>query len=150
LPTHNNQSYLGSNSGKLEKAELWRMGWFRTNRGGVAWLAFFALACQFFLSFGHVHVGKFTGADPVAWAVADSNSSSPAVAPLSPQQRPTRLAVRPCAICVNINIASALLLVDAPAVTRPTFFFHVLPWPLPTGERVLRHFPFSARGPPDA
>jgi hypothetical protein len=127
------------------------MGWFRTNRGGVAWLAFFALACQFFLSFGHVHVGKFTRAGLAAQVIADGNNSSPAVAVSSPQQRPTRLAAGFCAICVNIKIASALLPVDAPAVTRPKFFFHILPWPLPKGERVpFRQFPFNARAPPDA
>lgn len=127
------------------------MGWFRTNRGGVAWLAFFALACQFFLSFGHVHVGEFTRTGLAASAIADGNNSSPAVAPSSPQQRPTRHAAAFCAICANINIASALLLVDAPAVTRPKFFFHVSPWPLPTGGHVpFRRFLFSARGPPDA
>jgi hypothetical protein len=127
------------------------MGWFRTNRGGVTWLALFALACQFFLSFGHVHVGKFAGGGPVVWAIADNSNSSLAVAPSSPQQRPTKPAARFCATCVNIHIASALLLVDAPGVTPPKLFSHVSPWPLPADECVsFRHFPFNARGPPHA
>jgi hypothetical protein len=127
------------------------MGWFRTNRGRVAWLAFFALACQFFLSFGHVHAGKLPGAGLVALAIADGSNSSPSLAPSSPEQAPTKLAAGFCAICVNINIASALLMVGAPAVTRLSYFFRALPWPLVAGEPVpTRYFLFSARGPPDA
>jgi hypothetical protein len=111
----------------------------------------FALACQFFLSSGHIHVGKITSAGLAAQVIAYGNNSSSAVAPSSPQRRSPRLAAGFCTICVNINIGSALLLVDAPAVARPDFFFHFLPWPLPTRERVsFRHFLFSARGPPDA
>src|SRR6266436_730127 len=67
------------------------MRWFRSNRGGVAWLAFFALACQLLLSFGHVHVGKFSGGS-AAWATAESGDASADVPPSSPQKNPTGLA----------------------------------------------------------
>jgi hypothetical protein len=127
------------------------MGWFRTNRAGVAWLAFFALACQFFLSFGHVHVSKITSAGLAAWVTAEGNDSSSATEPKFPQQRPARLAEGFCGICVNVNIAGALLMVDAPGVTGPSFFFHVMLWPLAADKPVrFHHFLFSARGPPDA
>ena len=42
------------------------MRWLRSNTGGVAWLALFALVCQLVISFGHVHIGNAnTGS---AWA----------------------------------------------------------------------------------
>src|SRR5262249_50284667 len=83
------------------------MRWFRSNRGSVAWLAFFALACQLLLSFGHVHVGKFSGGS-AAWAAAENGDASANVPPSSPPKNPTRLAGDFCAICANLRLANAL------------------------------------------
>jgi hypothetical protein len=67
------------------------MGWFRSSRSGVAWLAFFALACQLVLSFGHVHLGNFGGGSGT-WAAVVYGDNSPAAVPQSPPQKgPTGL-----------------------------------------------------------
>jgi hypothetical protein len=124
------------------------MGWFRTNRGTVAWLAFFALACQLFLSFGHVHVGKFSGGS-AAWAAAESGDSSADVPPSSPQKNPTGLAGDFCAICANISLAGTLVLPILAIILAPSLFTETLPWSLTVSEPAsFEHVPFNARGPP--
>src|SRR6266478_6202160 len=85
------------------------MRWFRSNGGGVAWAAFFALACQLLLSFGHVHVGKFSGGS-AAWAAAESGNAAADVPPSSPQKKPIGLAGDFCAFCSNISLANTLVL----------------------------------------
>src|SRR5258708_19642787 len=104
------------------------MRWFRSNRGGVAWLAFFALACQLVLSFGHVHVGKFSGGS-AAWAAAESADASADAPQSSPQQKPTGLAGDFCALFANISLAHPLdrkttrLNSSPPTIPFPPFSF---------------------------
>src|ERR1700745_2870477 len=43
---------------------------FRSNSGRVAWLAIFALACQFVLTFGHIHTGSVGGIFAALWVPA--------------------------------------------------------------------------------
>ena len=126
------------------------MSWFRANRGVVAWLAFFALACQLLLSFGHVHVGKFSGGS-AAWAAAESGDASADVPPSSPQKNPAGLAGDFCAICANISLAGTLILPILAIILAPRLFIEALPWPLAASEPAsFDHRPFSARGPPHA
>jgi hypothetical protein len=68
------------------------MGWFRSNGGRVAGLAFFALACQFVFTFGHVHIGNVGVVRALAIA-ADAVNDSASV-PSSPT-RNTPTASRP-------------------------------------------------------
>jgi hypothetical protein len=125
------------------------MGWFRSNRGGVAWLAFFALACQLLLSFGHVHLSKFDSGS-TAWALADGTDSSAAVPP-SPQNNPPGLAGDFCAICANIGLAGTLVVPDAPVIVAPSSFIEVLRWSVVAFEpTAFDHLAFNARGPPQA
>ena len=125
------------------------MRWFRSNRGGVAWLAFFALACQLLLSFGHVHVGKFSGGS-AEWAAVESGSA-PADAPSSPQKNPNGLAGDFCAICANIGLANALVLPVLAIILAPRLFTEILPWSVAASDPAsFDHVPFSARGPPHA
>jgi|SRR5712671_4142926 len=125
------------------------MRWFRSNRGGVAWLASFALACQLLLSFGHVHVGKFSGGS-AAWAAAETGKDAAAdVPPASPQKNP--LAGDFCAICVNISLANTLVLPILAIILALRLFTEILPWSLAASEPApFDHLPFSARGPPHA
>src|SRR5258708_30954756 len=102
------------------------MRWFRSNRGGVAWLAFFALACQLVLSFGHVHAGKFSGGS-AAWAAAETGNASAVVPPSSPQKKPTGLAADFCAICSNVNLANTLILPILAIILAPRLFTHIFP-----------------------
>jgi len=125
------------------------MDWFRSNRGVVAWLAFFALACQLLLSFGHVHVGKFSGGS-AAWTAVEPGNA-PADAPSSPQRSPTGLGGDFCAICANISLANALVLPVLAVILAPRLFTEILPWSLAASEPTsFDHVPFNARGPPHA
>jgi len=125
------------------------MGWFRSNRGRVAWLAFFALACQLVLSFGHVHLGKVGS---VAWPVAaDAGNGFAQVASAPSHGAPSGLADDFCAICANISLASTLVIPAAPAVVPPNSFVQKLPWSVAAIEPAsFDHFLFDARGPPHA
>jgi hypothetical protein len=126
------------------------MGWFRSNRSIVAWLAFFALACHLLLSFGHVHVGKFSGGS-AAWAAAETGDASADVPPSSPQKSPTGLAGDFCAICANIGLANTLVVPILAIILAPSLFTEVLRWSLVAGEPAsFDHVPFNARGPPHA
>ena len=126
------------------------MRWFRSKRGGMAWLAFFALACQLILSFGHVHVGKFSGGS-AARAAAERGDASADVPPLSPQKNPAGLAGDFCAICANIGLANTLILPILAIILTPRLFIEILPWSLALIEPAsFDHLPFSARGPPSA
>jgi hypothetical protein len=126
------------------------MRWFRSNRGVVAWLAFFALACQLVLSFGHVHAGQFGGGS-TAWAAAGTGDAPTAVPPSSPQKNPIGLAGDFCAICANIGLAGTLILPILAIILAPRLFTGVLPWSLAAQEPAsFDHPPFRARGPPRA
>jgi hypothetical protein len=126
------------------------MDWFRSNRGVVVWLAFFALACQLLLSFGHVHVGKFSGGS-AAWAAAEIGDAPAEVAPSSPQKNAAGLAGDFCAICTNINLANTLVLPILAIILTPSLVSEILHWSLVSSERAsFDHLPFSARGPPPA
>jgi hypothetical protein len=124
------------------------MSWLRTNRGSVAWLAFFALACQLLLSFGHVHLGNVDAS--VNWAAADDGDGSAAV-PQTPQKNAPAVPGDFCAICANIGLAGTLMVPDAPVVLEPSSFTQILPWSLAASEPAwFDHFLFEARGPPQA
>jgi hypothetical protein len=127
------------------------MSWFRSSRSGVAWLAFFALACQLVLSFGHVHLGNFDGGSGAWAAIVDGGNSPAAVPPSLPQKDPTGLPRDLCAICANIGLASTLVVPDSPFVLVPSSFVQVSQWPVAATESVtFDHFLFNARGPPVA
>lgn len=121
------------------------MAWFRTHRGMAAWLAFFALACQLALTFGHVHVGG-AGQRPAVETTGTGN------APPAPPQDPLGDAGDSCALCANISLAGALILPVLALLLGPAFFtIQLFVWsvaaPAPAS---CRHRPFSARGPPHA
>jgi hypothetical protein len=127
------------------------MGWFRSNGGKIAWLAFFALACQFVFTFDHVHfanVSVVTAALVTSTDVADSSAGGPT----SPaQQTPTRPPQDFCAVCNAISLASALNLPAVPPIIPPVALIEDLQWSLAAIEFASRgHFHFSARGPPHA
>jgi hypothetical protein len=123
------------------------MRWFRSNGDRVAWLAYFALACQLVLTFGHVHLGK-TGLVPSTLAITIDAAGG--AAPSSPAKKaPAGLSRDICAVCNNISLANALIL-PAPSVSiPPTSFAKQLPWtPEAIGLASRDHFYFDARGPP--
>jgi len=125
------------------------MRWFRSNGGGVAWLAIFALACQFVLTFGHVHTGSVSVVSAALAISADAADGS-AGAPSSPAQKtPAGLAQDFCAVCNHIGLANALILPVSPAAIPPISFVQDLHWPLMATAFATRdNFYFNARGPP--
>ena len=126
------------------------MRWFRSNRGVVAWLAFFALACQLVLSFGHIHVSKFDSGSLMSAAVETGDTAADGP-PSSPQKNPIGLAGDFCAICASINLAGTLILPTLAIILAPRLFSEILPWSLTASEPAsFDHRPFSARGPPQA
>ena len=127
------------------------MRWFRSNGGGVAWLAIFALACQFVLTFGHVHTGSVRLVYAALATSADRADGS-ASAPSSPAQKiPTGLAQDFCAVCNHISLANALVLPFSPTAVPPISFTRELHRSLVAIAVASRdHFYFNARAPPRA
>jgi hypothetical protein len=110
----------------------------------------FALACQFVFTFGHVHLTAIGVADTAAISAgAPSNAVS---APASPRQRvPSGLTQDFCALCNNINLASALVLPTPPSIVLPSSFIRRLQWTPTAAHAAARtHVYFDARGPPHA
>jgi hypothetical protein len=125
------------------------MGWVRSHCGKAAWLAFLALACQYILTFDHVHFGGVKIASAVA-AVAADKAPGPTETPPAPKT-PTSLDDDFCAICKNISLAGTLVLPASPALVTPMSFVRRAPWSATASEPPARnHFHFDARGPPDA
>jgi hypothetical protein len=123
------------------------MGWFRSTQGGVAWLAVFALACQFLLSFGHIHLGAMNSGSPL-WAGAIGGAGvSAAVPPLSPQKNRSGLLDEFCAVCANASLANNLVVPSSPIA--PGSFTQLLPWSWAASAPIsVAHLLFNARGPP--
>jgi hypothetical protein len=135
------------------------MRWFRSHRLKVASLALFALACQFVLAFGHVHLDRFPGTGNWAIAaVAGKAVAAPAgkvtIAdlPTSPRQKnPSGLGDDFCAVCASISLAGALVVPTAPTLLPGVSFFKELRWSFAaTQARSIDRFHFNARGPPTA
>ena len=126
------------------------MKWFRSNAGRGAWLALFALACQFVFTFGHVHLTAIGVADTAA--ISAGALSSAVDGPASPRQRaPSGLTQDFCALCNNISMAGALVLPAPPAIILPSPFILRAQWTPTAAHAVARaHVYFDARGPPHA
>ena len=129
------------------------MRWFRSNIRGGARLALVALAVQFALTFGHVHLdgGAALASSPSASSTAAKHAIATAAQARDQSPKPKGTADFDCPICALIQLAST----SAPSVAPP------LPVPAVVGGTVLEtaeelctasllHFAFSARGPPAA
>jgi hypothetical protein len=121
------------------------MNWFRSQRG-LTWLAFFALACQLTLSFGHLHLGK--GGLRLS---RSAGSVAATVFASAPQKGTTGGADDVCAICASISHTNNLLAAAAPAFVPPNPYSNDLPWsPAAVAPGLFDHVLFDARGPPHA
>jgi len=126
------------------------LDWFRSNCGKFAWLAFFALACQFALTFGHVHLS--TVSVSAAFAIsADSASDSAGLQSSPTRKAPTGRAQDFCAVCSNISLATTLISPVSPAAIPPISIIQNLQWSLAAIDLAsYDRFHFGARGPPQA
>jgi hypothetical protein len=102
------------------------MGWFRSNRRMGGGLALIALVIHFALSFGHLHVASVENA--TAAALTSSEPAAAASVPDAPAGPLTHPGLAdPCAICANIHLAAASLLVEWPAWLLPLRAEQALP-----------------------
>jgi hypothetical protein len=98
------------------------MGWFRSRSRVGSYLALFALAFQFVVSFGHVHLEHMVPVSAGATALASAQPSSDDLnAPSSPAGRED-LADDCCPICTLIHLADALVPAATPALSLPSVF----------------------------
>jgi hypothetical protein len=136
------------------------MRWFRSHSFGLTSVALLALACQFVLSFGHVHLDRTAGfstgrviAAAVGSAVA-ATAGKVALAdlPSSPREKsPDSLGDDFCAICANISLAAAIVLPIVLLFLLGTTRSERLIWFFAeTRAASTIHVHFDARGPPAA
>ena len=90
------------------------MRWFRANRRFSGTLALFALALQFTLAFGHIHLREFAGVPGVAAAQTPATTADPAG-----DSNPGRSADDYCLICATTALAGTLVLPDLVALPVP-------------------------------
>jgi hypothetical protein len=136
---------------------IFAMRWFRSHRFEVVSLALFALACQFLLGFGHVHLDRLP-ANSSKWTIAaiEKSVSAPtgkitSDVPAAPRHKSrTGLGEDFCAICAGINLAGAVAVPNPPTLPEVSFF-KILHWSFATTQaRSVDHIHFNARGPPIA
>lgn len=121
------------------------MRWFRTNRRFAGTLALFALALQYTLAFGHIHLRDFAGIPGVAvqaQAVADAPAN---------HHDGNRVADDYCLICATTALAGTLFVPDLavlaiPVVSTDASYTDVCA--APCGR--IDHAFFQARAPPQA
>jgi hypothetical protein len=125
------------------------MNWFRSRSKWGAYLALFALAFQFALTFGHVHLDRLALPTADKFAVASADASSDA--PNAPADPAGDRADHRCPICTLIHLSGTLVLAEPPSLPLPDVFGR-----LPTKTAVAFDFAepqralFAARAPPTA
>ena len=127
------------------------MRWFRTNRIFGGRLALFALAVQFVLSFGHVHVHGIGHSAPGVVASVHGSAGAPA-----PTPTPTPTQNKPdsddyCAICATISLLSGSVAAMPPQLALPVVS-NVVEHASRVAIAVVapRRGPFQSRAPPSA
>ena len=123
------------------------LGRFRSHIAGGTWLAFFALACQLILTFGHTHFdnGGVTGSASPAIPLPEVSSSTAAPAKRPPQG----LAQDFCAVCSNLALAQTLVLPASPRWVTPVAISASLPLVIAAVAVASKdRLHFRARGPP--
>ena len=95
---------------------------YRIRRGAATWAAVVALLCQVFLPFGHNPVAELLGIDcpGLVEATAHHHPDADDLAGPSGREQPLRHSnhqhQRSCAVCLDLQYATPLIVVDAPAL----------------------------------
>jgi hypothetical protein len=135
------------------------MRWFRSHSFALTSLALFALACQFVLSFGHVHLDRSAGfstgrsiAAAVGSVIAAASRVTLADLPTAPREKnPAGAGDDFCAICANVNLAAAVVLPFVLLFLVETSSSEGLIWSFAAARvRSTNYVHFDARGPPSA
>jgi hypothetical protein len=121
-------------------------------------LALLALACQFVVSFGHVHLDRtagFSTGRSIATAVGSASAAltgkiALAGVPISPHEKsPDSIGDDFCTICANIGLAAAVVLPIILFFLLGTASSERLIWSFPATQAVATIYAhFDARGPP--
>jgi hypothetical protein len=121
------------------------MRWFRTNRIFGGRLALLALAVQFVLSFGHVHVHSIGHSAPVVFAGVHGSAGAPTPTQNKPDSDDY------CAICATISLLSGSVAATPPQLALPVVS-HVVEHAGRVAIAVIvpRRAPFQSRAPPSA
>jgi hypothetical protein len=129
------------------EGERGTMRWIRSNIRGFARLALFALAVQFTLMFGHVHLDGLTPGS--AQAAAVDQGTAPAGDTQGKSRKSQRTADFDCPICALIQLASTSAPSVAPPLPIPAMVGGLaLETPDESGVATSPTFAFQARGPP--
>jgi len=126
------------------------MRWFRSHIRLGCRLALIALAVQFVVTFGHVHLDGLTPAAAKSTALAAANQvNAPASSPADPSHKSNGSTDFDCPICALIQLAGASAPALAPLLPVPAKFIVVRPeLPDDPAWQPAAHFSFQARGPP--
>ena len=100
------------------------MRWAQISRRRGSLFALAAMALQFVLSFGHVHLEKLASGSAITSVAASKAPSSQQ----NPAQHPANEADDYCAVCATIHLTSSSFLPDAPLL------------PVPFASRTIEHF----------
>jgi len=104
------------------------MNWFRKHVKTGSWLALFALAIQFALSFGHFHGEIARAAPALQTGVADADlaiaatlavQGAPSEAIQQPSNHDTDRHSSDCAICAVLSLANNFLFAAPPLLELP-------------------------------
>jgi hypothetical protein len=122
------------------------MGWVRRSIRVGSWLALFALALQFTLSFGHIHAEDFA---PAAGIQITLDSDHDAGTPADPDHH--GLGHDDCPICATAALLATLVIPSPPALDAPATYSSVVPDEAITLQWVGKPSRlFQARAPPHA
>jgi hypothetical protein len=121
------------------------MRWIRSNIRGLARLALFALAVQFAVTFGHVHLDGLGSAQ----AAAIDQSTAPAAGVKGKAHKSPGTADFDCPICALIQMAGTSPPSVAPPLPMPILLGGMaLETPDASGLATPPTLAFQARGPP--
>ena len=129
------------------------MRWLRLRLRSGSWLALLALAIQFGLSFGHVHLSGRQRSAPapfvLQWIVQPAGAAP--YAPADPAQDKPGLAGDFCAVCSVMQAASSAVAPAAPVLPLPDAASQISLDPrFDPALATSPHLLFQARAPPHA
>src|SRR5215467_7584268 len=129
------------------------MRWLRSRLRPASWLALLALAMQFALSFGHVHLhgGQRSSLVPfvLQWALQPTIPSL--YAPADPASDEPGLAGDFCTVCSVLQVAGSAVTPAAPALPLPDALGRIArDASFDVTSAASPHLLFQARAPPHA